>query len=268
MSLAAPISPCAADPDTALDLAREAMYRFFAAIFGDPRGSHWGLSIDAVNLDLVCQAAELLRAEFGALQVPRGPGELPADDLDVKPILAELVHPDDELINEYVRVFGLVTCRECPPYETEYCTNEDTFFRAQQMADIAGFYRAFGLQVASDLRERPDYLPLELEFEALLLMKKRQAVAVGLPSDLEHARVCDEARSKFFRDHLSWWVPSFALGLRRKATGGMYHEAGRALAAFWPLERAALGLAAPSLPILPATLDECTDECDGCRLEG
>ncbi|MEX0677370.1 MAG: molecular chaperone TorD family protein [Pirellulales bacterium] len=265
MSLAQ-ISPCDSNQKAALDLARESIYRFLAAVLSDPRGRHSWFSIDPANLEAVRCAAELLRNELGELRIPLGIGELPAEDLDVKPMLTELVRPDGEIIDEYVRVFGLVTCRECPPYETEYCPNDDTFYRSQQMADISGFYRAFGLQVATDLRERPDYLPLELEFEAFLLMKMRLSSALGTPLDREHAQVCGEARAAFFRDHVSWWAPTFALAVRRKATSGLYCEAARVLAAFLPLERAALDVAAPPLPILQPASDERHDECEGCSL--
>jgi TorA maturation chaperone TorD len=268
MSLAAQISPCNTNSDADLDLAREVMYRFFAAIFRDPRGRYSWLSVDAADLEMMRRAAEILRDELGGRQAPLGLGELPAENLDIEPVLNERSRSESELNDEYVRVFGLVTSRECPPYETEYCANEDTFFRTQQMADVAGFYQAFGLQVSADQRERPDFLPLELEFAALLLMKKRLASAGGLSSDTEHARVCDEARLAFFRDHLCWWAPSFTLGLRRKATHGIYYEAGRAFAAFLPIERGALGLAAPTLPILQPAPAEHNDSCEGCQLGG
>ena len=79
-----------------------------------------------------------------------------------------------------VAFFGLVLTRECPPYETEYHPSSEPFFRSQEMADVAGFYRAFGLETAQAARERPDYLGLELEFMAFLLLKKRLALAAEL----------------------------------------------------------------------------------------
>jgi TorA maturation chaperone TorD len=254
----------ALDEDAAANLARETLYRCLAAVFSDPRGRHSCFSLDPANLAALRGAAELLRSESAELAIPLGLGEVPAEELEVKPLLVALDRPDGEIINEYTRVFGLVTCRECPPYETEYCPNEDTFYRSQQMADIAGFYRAFGLQVAADRGERPDYLPLELEFEAFLLMKMRSAAAND--GTAERVRICREARATFLRDHLSWWAPSFALGVRRKATSGLYFEAARVLASLLPLERAVFGLAAPPLPILQPKSDESQNECESCPL--
>ncbi len=255
-----------ADAADALDLARETIYRFLATVFGDPRTGSWQLATDPVNLAAVGRAAELLRHEFADQRAPLGFGELPVEDFDAKSLLAELARPRDEVIAQYVRVFGLVACRECPPYETEYQKNEDIFFRSQQMADIAGFYRAFGLEPAADSRERPDYLPLELEFQAFLLMKKRLAAAGGTPSDVEHAGVCEAAHASFVREHLSWWVPSFTLAVRRKTDDGVYHAAATMLAALLPLERAVCQVPAPQLPILEPKIDEPSDECEGCAL--
>jgi TorA maturation chaperone TorD len=264
MSLAE-TSPCDADHGSAPDLARESLYRFLAAIFGDPRGRHSWLAMNPLDFSAARDAADLLRGEFSELRIPLGLGELPVEDLDLRPLLAALTRPDGEIISEYVRVFGLVTCRECPPYETEYCPNDDTFYRSQQMADIAGFYRAFGLQVAADLRERPDYLPLELEFEAFLLMKIRSSGA-GVPPDSDHLDICRDARAAFFCEHLSWWAPSFALAVRRRAEDGMYFEAARVLAALLPLERAVFEVPAPALPILQPKSQEISNECEGCAL--
>ncbi len=255
-----------ANQESAVDLARETIYRFLAAVFSDPRRCESRLAIDAANVEAVRVAAELLRTELGEVSRPLGLGELPAEDLNVTGLLNELARPDNEIHGEYTRLFGLITCRECPPYETEYCANDDTFYRSQQMADISGFYSAFGLQVATELRERPDFLPLELEFEAFLLMKMRLGSALNTPDGSEHVRVCRDARSAFFRDRLSWWAPSFSLAVRRMVTTGLYHEAARVLAAFLPLERAAFNVAAPPLPILHAASDESADACEGCAL--
>src|SRR5262249_16104379 len=145
-----------------------------------------------------------------------------------------------ELRAEYDRIFGLVLCRECPPYETEYHPSAETFLRAQQLADIAGFYRAFGLEPSRSRPERPDHIALELAFMAFLGRKGREAQSGA--EKAEEVRVCADAQRKFFRDHLAWWLPFFTTGLRHKAEHGFYAEVGRALAAFLPLERSRLNV--------------------------
>lgn len=244
----------------ALDLARECLHRFLAAALSDPRdGLAWGLLSGPENQNLAREAALLLRSWAADQLVAPGCGELPPDRLDVGPMLEALRAPGLDFQAEYDRVFGLVPSRECPPFETEYCSSTEAFFRAQQLADVAGFYRAFGLEPSRSVPTRPDHLALELEFLAFLLLKKRLAG----PEEADHVQVCEEAEQAFFREHVAWWAPSFAMGLRRKAGQGFYLAAGELLAAFLPVERAYLGVEPPRLP-LQAAYAEPPDEQAGC----
>jgi len=248
-----------------LDLARECIYRFLAAALSDPWSGAWRLLFDDDSRKLAAAAANLLRQESAAAP---GFGELDAVQLDLDAVLAAMPASASELRTEYDRVFGLIISRECPAYETEYHSSEDTFFRAQQMADIAGFYRAFGLEPSRARPERPDHVALELEFMAFLLAKKRLAAgAEGSETErTEKAGVCDEAMKKFFRDHLAWWLPSFATGLHVKAGLGFYAELGRALSAFLPLERNRMGVPTARIPLRAAMLEPPAEEsgCAGC----
>jgi nitrate reductase assembly molybdenum cofactor insertion protein NarJ len=135
------------------------------------------------NQRLAVEAAALLREEAACGTLPSAPeeslpapplgfGELPAAQLDLTPLLAELPATVEGLREEYNRVFGLVLARECPPYETEYLAVGETFFRSQQLADIAGFYQAFGLAMSHATPERPDHVALELEFMAFLVVEE------------------------------------------------------------------------------------------------
>jgi TorA maturation chaperone TorD len=262
------MQPTETTPETlAGDLARECLYRFLAGALADPGSEGWRLVQDPESQRLACTAADLLRADASPA-VPLGIGELPPEQLDLRPLLADLLKPTAGLRETYDRVFGLVPAPECPPYEIEYHPAGETFFRAQQLADVAGFYRAFGIGPA--VPERPDYLPLELEFMAFLLMKKRLAAGNGETEAAEQSAVCDQALRSFFADHLAWWVPAFATGLQRKAGSGLYAALGEVLAALVPLERYRFGLPAARVP-LQATLIERPEEqagCTGCALQG
>jgi TorA maturation chaperone TorD len=255
--------------EQAIDLARQCVYRFFAAALSDPWSGNWPLLFEEQSRALATASADLLRGE--APECALGFGELKPANFDLSPVLAQIPSSASELRAEYDRIFGLVFSRECPPYETEYYPAEDTFFRSQQLADIAGFYRAFGLEPSRVRPERPDHVALELEFMAFLLAKRRLAAApVAEVADAsatcqraEKIEVCDEAIKKFFRDHLAWWLPSFAAGLRKKAGSGFYAELGHALAAFVPLERGRMDVAAARLP-LRADIIEQPEEQSGC----
>lgn len=246
--------------DTALAMASEFLYRFLAVAVSDPFTSDVSLVLDPDGRRLALSATELLRQEASESPVPLGFGELPPSQLEWTSLSGDAPLSLDELRAEHGNVFGLVLPRECPPYETEYCSSAEAFFRAQQLADIAGFYQAFGLQTTQACPERPDHLALELEFMAFLLRKER------LAETAEQANICADAQRSFLRDHLAWWVPSFAAGLRRKAESGFYATAAGVLAAFMPIERARLGVAAPAAPRRPAFIERPEEQagCTGC----
>jgi TorA maturation chaperone TorD len=251
------------DDSQATNLARECVYRFLASVLSDPLSGRWDICLSPENQRLAQDAADLLRDEACGQAVRMGFGELPLSCLDMRPLLRELVRPIDELREQYERVFGLVHARECPPYETEYHQTIEPFFRAQQLADVAGFYRAFGLRESCANPDRPDHVALELEFMAFLVMKGRLAYRGDEPDSGQHEAVCADAERQLFRDHLAWWLPSFVSGLRRKADGGMFGAAAQVLAAFLPVERARFQIAPARLALQP-TLIERPDEQAGC----
>jgi len=119
-----------------------------------------------------------------------------------------------DLQAEHRRTFGL-TGSLC--YETEIGMPNE-YRQSQEMADIAGFYRAFGFQVGGRLHERPDHLAAELEFLYVLSLKEAYAVEKGIS---EHAEVCVEARRSFLRDHLGRWISLVAEGLARVSGGDL-----------------------------------------------
>ena len=116
---------------------------------------------------------------------------------------------------EHRRVFGL-TGSQC--YETELGLPHE-FRQSQEMADIAGFYRAFGFNIGGKVRERPDHLSAELEFMHILALKEAYAAENGVA---EHVEICVEAQRKFLQEHLGQWVGLFAESLKQSATDGPF----------------------------------------------
>lgn len=87
----------------------------------------------------------------------------------------------------------------------------------QLIADVAGFYRAFGFEARG---ERPDHLSAQLEFLALVCVQEAGARLAGLE---EEAGVCTRAREAFLRDHLAW-LPSFAERVRKASPRTALHH--------------------------------------------
>jgi DMSO reductase family type II enzyme chaperone len=89
----------------------------------------------------------------------------------------------------------------CPQHESDYAASH-AFQKADLMADVAGFYAAFGMRVATGHRELPDFIGTELEFMHLLCTKEAYAREQG---DLAAAEVCRQAHQKFLAQHLGVW---------------------------------------------------------------
>lgn len=191
-------------------------------------------------------------------------GEFHAADCGVETLSAALaaeVWDLPALQAEHRRAFGLVGSL-C--YETEIGLPHE-FRQSQELADIAGFYRAFGFQVGGQVRERPDHLAVELEFMHLLALKEAYAHETGIA---EHVEVSREAQGKFLTGHLGQWIGALAEALARSAGGGPYCELARCAAAFVRADAERLGVTpevrrfdrARPTPLGPDI------SCDGCAV--
>ena len=134
----------------------------------------------------------------------------------------------EALGDAYGRLFGHTARGEAPPYETEY--GEDSLFEPQrEMSDLGAFFRAFGLRVSADARERPDHIACECEFLLVLARKEARARALG---DEPTAEATHRAARLFLRDHLGRWALALGAKLGRLDPHGFYGALGRLLAAF------------------------------------
>lgn len=244
------------------ELACEVLYRFVAATLADPRWGSWPTEADESVLRVATLALQELLAAQAAQFPPASRESWPVAD-PVGWVTAAARSIGNKA--EHERVFGLITCHDCPPYETEYQPVTDAFFRAQELADIAGFYRAFGLTLRRDWGERPDHIALELEFMAWLFTKRRLAFEErtrGIDSAAERMAVCEQAREAFFRDHLGWWAGGFAQLLQQKAAEGPLAAAARLLGVLIAFDRYQLGLTLARQPVVARPVEE--DPCEGC----
>lgn len=253
------------ESDQALSLARQALYRFTAMALVDPRAGTWRQLSDLRTDPLLDAAAAVVRHDPAAKADTLALGERPLEDLDPAAVLKRLPATAAELNGEYERTFGLLVGSACPPYETEYIHGKFTFQRSQTLADVSGFYRAFGLKPSDWFPERHDHIVQELEFMALLLGLERRAADSQAADRHERIEVCRDAQLRFFREHLVWWAPAFARLLARENAGGFYAAVGNFLAALMAAERSLLGVEPPVAGAAPSTLEP-PDACDGCQL--
>lgn len=126
--------------------------------------------------------------------------------------------PRAELASQYRRIFGHTPGGACPLYELSWLKAGD-FAAEQELADIGGFYRAFG--VALSARERTDHVAVELEFLAYLAHLEACAAVEGQEEPGEVAR---QAQRSFLRDHLGRWASALFERMEARAPEGFYRR--------------------------------------------
>lgn len=200
-------------------LARAAIYRLLAVAFAYPTRD----ALEALNQarEVAGRAAEIMDAPIGEAL------------FEVDQHLSGMNQPDLEAT--YQRSFTLSYNEDCPLYETAFSARH-IFQQTQQQADIAGFYRAFGVDPHA---ERPDHLALELEFLYLVALKEAWARAGG---EADHIAVCRDAQRSFLREHLSRWAPQLTGRIALAGRGTFYEAAARLLRAFLETEERYLRL--------------------------
>ncbi len=147
----------------------------------------------------------------------------------------------ESLAREHDRTFGHSLSKDAPAYETSYGAAH-IFMQSHELADIAGFYKAFGMDPTG--LERPDHLAVELEFMQYLLAKEEYARANAGPEAVE---ICREGQRAFLRDHLGRWVGAFAARLRGQGASPFYAAVSDELAKFVRGECDAFGVTPSSV---------------------
>lgn len=258
---------------------RGILYRWLSLAFQDPAQGSAAPLMDLTLQEACRAAAETLRSfmEFGNGDSARG--EVPLACLDIQPSLDLLPSSNQDLVEHYDELFGLLLSRDCPPYETEYCPQTFSVHRSHQLADIAGFYQAFGLEPSRANPERADHIALELEFMSWLILKEERAVDSGIDGR-SNAQICREAQQRFLADHLLWWAPAFGFAVRKKVDHiigeselpcpprSFYGATAQLLAAFTRAERISFGIHPPQRLISPnpSNEDPESNSCEGCEL--
>lgn len=125
----------------------------------------------------------------------------------------------DDLRSEYIDRFDRGK-EVCSLYETEY-GRERAMVKGNELGDIAGFYKAFGLETGGDgvQAEMIDHVAVELEFYALLLMKATALIEAG---DEEGVEIVLDARRKFLKDHLARFIG--AIGERNGVKASQFYS--------------------------------------------
>jgi DMSO reductase family type II enzyme chaperone len=166
----------------------------------------------------------------------------------------------EQLQAEYIRIFGHTISKECPPYETEY-GGMHIYQRTHELGDIAGFYKAFGVEVSDTIRERMDHISTQLEFMYFLTYKEAYAQEHYTKDKTE---ICREAQRKFLKEHLGRWSPLFLELLVQKAESGFYKELAHLTGYFLDFEAQFLNVKPEEIQNFQTIPSEPEEECKSC----
>jgi len=241
-------------PRTAIDfaVARSYVYRFLAVAFGDPTTAGWQWLTETATIAGMRSATQTLGGPLPAL---------------VQSLLSSLESTGLEpFLNAYLAAFGHAARGSCPLNEIEYGDiKADPLFQPHRLADLAAFYRAFGLEVAEDAGERQDHICLELEFMCVLAAKEGYAWDKQL--DTDQLEQCREAQEKFLREHLGRWAPAFSRRLAAATQEGTLVALAAFTRAFVESDCAKFKVASGSEDLLLRPVDEAAERmCDGCGI--
>jgi DMSO reductase family type II enzyme chaperone len=235
-------------PQAGVDLAmaRAFTYRFLAKAFEGPASESWSWLCDGETLKNLGVAARTLGLAEPALSF-----EPPGFDAFHSACLA---------------AFGHAARGSCPLNEIEYGDiKADPLFQPHRLADLAAFYRAFGLEVAEDAGERHDHLCLELEF--MCVLAAREAYALEHRLGLEALTCSREAQRKFLREHLGRWTPAFARRLAQTTQERALQELAEFTRILTESECARLGVKPGSDDLLLRPVDESAESmCASCGI--
>lgn len=200
--------------------------------------------------DLVLLAADLLRRPGRGTRMRLSvAGEaldelLAATGFAARPALANAlreaqlgvqVAEEGPLSDEFHRLFeGAMVC---PANETAYVRRD----KGAIVADICGFYHAFGFVPREDCGEKPDHLLSQLEFVSLLLVMHHAA-----GDDESRRAIVASALESFADSHLGEWIGAFADRLESATRLLAYSAAARTLREVWAALADAYQLPAPS----------------------
>lgn len=235
-------------------IARALLHRYLAKAFEYPSAPGWQEFTGAAQLDALGNAV----AQLGN----------PKLSLALAAVREGIASTDAQSFHDlYVATFGHAARGPVPMNEIEFGElRADALFQPHRLADLAAFYRAYGLEIGEDAGERHDHLGCELEFMSVLAAKEAWAMVGHASADALAA--CRESQRDFLREHLGRWAPGFASALRAHTGAGLLADLGHLLRTFIESECALFAVPAGAADLVVRQVDEEAESlCDSCGLK-
>ncbi len=206
--------------DTDIARARADLYAFISALFSYPTTEKFAALFDGDYRNGIKRSANRLDGYDDGH--PTGLAE------SIERLFHALPDGPQAVEEGYIRVFGHTLSKDTAPYELEHLVITEVYQRTQRLADIGGFYTAFGLEI--DTLERADHISVQAEFMAWLCLKEGHAAT--MPEGEEMLAVTGDAQRKFWRDHFGGWVPVFSQTLLAPTVEPFYRASAEFLGCF------------------------------------
>lgn len=149
----------------------------------------------------------------------------------------------DAAAQEHVFLFDRQV--RCAPYEGAYGAAQ-VAGKAAGLADVAGFYIAFGMAPAAARPDMEDHVAAELEFMSVLALKEAYATVAGHADGFAVTR---QAEASYLGDHLGRWAGAFATALCGATALPYYARLAELLESWVAAEAEALGVAPQPLGV-------------------
>lgn len=134
----------------------------------------------------------------------------------------------------YRATFGAATvAMDCPPYEMYY-SGSQIWQQTQDLADISGTYKAYGIEMEEDsTTTRWDHVAVELEFLHFLTYKLAYAIENHSEEEQES---CISGKKKFLYAHIGRWIKAFSTSVVKKTPEEFYRQAATLASLFVHIE--------------------------------
>ena len=238
-------------------LARAFLYQFLARAYEYPSPETWKWMCDP----------EIKSSLYSALDdALEAPSDLARESLAK---LRDSLMPDqyEMFLRSHHLAFGHAARGSCPLNEIEYGDlKADPLFQPHRLADLAAFYRAFGLEITEDGGERHDHFSIECEFMSVLHAKESNAIEED--ADEESLSVCRDARKKFLREHIGRWAPAFTRRLARQSAAPSMEALADFARAFIESDCRRAGVPSGNEDLLLRSVDESEETlCASCGIQ-
>ncbi len=139
---------------------------------------------------------------------------------------------------------GATVAMDCPPYEMYY-SGSQIWQQTQDLADISGMYKAYGIEMEEDsTTSRWDHVAVQMEF--LHFMTYKLAYAIENHSE-EEQESCIAGKKKFLYAHIGRWIKAFSTSVVKKTPEDFYRQAATLATLFIHIEMVKLSVDAEEI---------------------